>query len=245
MMKLRSSRLTVAVLAAATVILAAGGAAIGSNMGFKFNKPLTRVGDAPGSQTGKNWTSIPYNNPYGTINGFCTQVGLTSTGLTRTSVTFDNYDAAHPGFVSATCGSTTPASFNGTFPLKPGLGVEIRQPTNTAAFATSIIIVGSHNTGQAITVPIATGGRVGETDFAVPYHTTATRMLDICTMAGLTSTGLKRATLTQLNPGGAGVAAAFENASCGTTTPNPNLRLGEFVRIKDPVAAHTFVPAHF
>jgi hypothetical protein len=245
MMKLRSSRLTVAVLAAATVILAAGGAAIGSNMGFKFNKPLTRVGDAPGVQTGKNWTSVPYNNPYGTFNGLCSQTGLVSTGLTRTGFTVDNYDATHPGFSSATCGSTTPASFNGTFPLKPGLGIEIRQPSNAAAFVTSIIIVGSHNTGLPINVPIATGGRVGEVDFAVPYHTTATKMLDICTMAGLTSTGLKRATLTQLNPGGGGVAAVFENASCGNLTPNPNLRLGEFVRLKDPVAAHTFIPAHF
>jgi hypothetical protein len=244
MMKLRSSRLTVTVLAAATVILAAGGAAIGSNMGFKFNKPMTRVGDATGTQTGNNWTSVPYNNPYGTINGFCTQTGLNTTAIQKASVQFDNYDAAHAGFASTTCGATT-GVFNGTFPLIPGRGFQVRLPNNT--FPASIIIVGSHDPARALTM-VSTGGvagQVGAFDYAIPYHTTAVKMLDLCPQIGLTATGTRRGTIQALNPGAVGTPAAFETASCGTTTPNPNLRLGEFVRLRDPVIGHVFVPAHF
>jgi len=75
MMRFRPSRLTLAVVLAAATILAAGGAAVASNMGFKMNKGLT---EGPTNQPGKGemWTSIPFNNPYGSAAGFCTQTGL-------------------------------------------------------------------------------------------------------------------------------------------------------------------------
>src|SRR5213594_4041123 len=90
---------TVAVLVAAALILAAGGAAVASNMAFKFNKPLVLVPGGAATQTGNNWTSIPFNNPYPNINGFCTQTGL-KTGVGATQITTKNYNS--PPFTGLT-----------------------------------------------------------------------------------------------------------------------------------------------
>src|SRR5437867_4245170 len=81
MLRFKPTRLSVAVALAAVVILVAGGASVASNMGFKLNKPLVvqALDPFPG---GANWTSVPFNNPYTTINSFCLQAGLrTNVGL--------------------------------------------------------------------------------------------------------------------------------------------------------------------
>src|SRR5947209_7880111 len=123
MMKLSSWRLTVAILAAATIILVAGGLSIASNMGFKLNTPIvisTGVG-----QIGANWTSIPYNNPYGSAGGFCVQTGLVSTGLVgKGSITVLNETNGLASTV--TCGSPGASSLA----LIPGKRIQIKQPLN-------------------------------------------------------------------------------------------------------------------
>lgn len=234
MRNFRTSRPTVAVLVAAALILMVGGAAVASNMGFKMNKPLVKVATG---QTGNNWTSIPYHNPYGTINGFCTQTGLVSTGVTRTSITTKNYVTDTEGFRTYNCGSTAPVPPA----LVPGKAIQIRQP-NIAAATTSIIVVGSHNSGQPITFTEAL-----DAWFSVPYHTTWVNTNDFCTQAGLTSTGVTRASITRLNPG---PPAAFQTTTCGSTTTLFNLVLGEGLQVREAngtagTRVVTFTPAHY
>jgi hypothetical protein len=232
MLRLRTSRPTVAVLVAAALILTAGGAAVASNMGFKMNKPLVKIATG---QTGNNWTSIPYHNPYGTINGFCTQVGLISSGITRSQITTKNYVTDTEGFKTYNCGQTAPVPPA----LVPGKMFQIRQPV---AGVDSIIIVGSHNSAQPITFTENL-----DSWFSVPYHTTWVNTNDFCTQATLTSTGVTRATVTRLNPG---PPAAFQTTTCGSTTTFFNLVLGEGLQVREAnsiagTRVVTFTPAHY
>src|SRR5882672_1266745 len=75
MMKLGSSKMTLAVLTAAAFIVAAGGAAIASNMGFKINKQMFATSQILNA-IGDNWSALPYNIPYGTTADLCTQGGF-------------------------------------------------------------------------------------------------------------------------------------------------------------------------
>jgi len=232
MIRLKSMRPTVAVLLAAVLIVAAGGVAVASNMGFKFNKPLVKIPAGAATQTGNNWTSVPYNNPYGTLGGFCTQTGLLSSGLTRTALTTKNYNTNNEGFKTYSCGSTAAAAQA----ILKGKMFQIRQPTATGA-TDSIIIVGSHDPAQAITID-------KNLDYwlSVPYHTTWVTTNDFCTQAGLTSTGITRASLTRLNPG---PPAAFQTVACGSASPY-NLVLGEGLQVREPAKIQvTFIPAHY
>ena len=235
MMKLRSSRLTVAVMAVAAVILIAGGVATASNMGFKMNKALVFRG-ASGSQVGKNWTSLPFNNPYPTMAALCSQTGLLAAGLPARLTTLIDNGASIGQFQSATCGSAGA----GAITIPPGRGVQIEQPAFTGA-PSSIIIVGSHNPTMSITVQKASTGQQGNFWFSVPYHTTATTVRDLCIQAGLTSAGLP-ATVTRLNA----TTGTFNAPLCGSAAASTiALVLGEFVVIRDPGASRTFIPAHF
>jgi len=232
MIRLKSMRPTVAVLLAAVLIVAAGGAAVASNMGFKFNKPLVLVPTGVVTQTGNNWTSVPYNNPYGTLGGFCTQTGLVSSGLTRTTLTTKNYNTNNEGFKTYSCGS---AGATAQAILK-GKMFQIRQPT-VAGATNSIIIVGSHDPAHPFVID-----KLLDYWLSVPYHTTWVTTNDLCTQAGLTSTGLTRATIARLNPG---PPAAFQTVACGSASPF-NLVLGEGVQAREPVKTQvSFVPAHY
>lgn len=228
----KSSRLTVGVIAVAVAILVASGVSVASNMGFKMNKAIALAGTG---QVGNNWTSIPYNNPYGNAGAFCTMTGLSSTGLQRATLTFLNESTG--AFQPATCGSPAAA----TIPLIPGKGVQVRQPNITGA-PTSLIIVGSHNPALSLTIPDAGTGQVGRFWFAVPYHTTAVTGADLCASIGLTSTGLQRASITRLN----GATGAFSPANCGTAQATAlTLVLGEHLQLLEPNGPKTFTPAHF
>jgi len=232
---LKTSRPMIATFVAAALILAAGTAAVASNMGFKMNKPLVRIPTGPATQTGNNWTAIPYHNPYGTINGFCTQTGLVSTGLLRTSITTKNYVTDTEGLKSYNCGQTAPLPPA----LVPGKMVQIRQ---LATGLDSIIIVGSHNSGQTIT---ATEGQ--DLWFSVPYHTTWVTTDDLCAQSGLTSSGIQKAIITRLNPG---PPAAFQTTLCNALATRFNLVLGEGLQIREVngtagTRVVTFTPAHY
>jgi len=237
MMRIKSIRPTVAVVIAAVIIVAAGGAAVASNMGFKMNKPLVLVATG---QTGNNWTSIPFHNPYGTFNQFCTQTGLKTT-LTATQLTVRNYRADTDGFKSCNCGFScnTDPYFNAA--LVPGKMIQIKAVTGTP---TSIIIVGSHNSGQTLTVTEGVSFW-----YSVPYHTTAVDTDQLCAQIGLTSSGIPKASITRLNPG---PPAAFQTTTCGNPATKFNLVLGEGLQLTEANPASppgirviNFTPAHY
>jgi len=285
MMRLKSIRPTLAILVAAVVIVAAGGAVVASNMGFKMNKPLVKV--SGGGQTGNNWTSIPFHNPYGTIQGFCAQTGVSATGFAATGITTLNYN--EPPFAGPIGGTTAgacsnqnslpcpgtgttnsfcrcltdadcPATGTGSpffcaegpksFPcgsaaataqaLIPGKGFQIRQPTPTlpATNPSSIIIVGSHNSGQQLLIK-----KNVNFWYSVPYHTTAVTTNDLCTQLTLTATGFGPAGITRLIPG---PPAAPQSTTCGSTTTVFSLVLGEMIQIREPTKSTVpFTPAHY
>jgi hypothetical protein len=243
MTRLKSMRPTVAVLVAAILIVAAGGAAVASNMGFKMNKPLVRVGDAPNAFfTGIQYVSIPFHNPYGTINGFCLQTGLVSTGLTRTRIQAFNYTAPNQ---TLTCNCGNPAVAACAQALIPGKMLEIRQPSaSVAGSANSMIIVGSHN--SSIQIPVV---ELENVFYSVPFHTTAVTALDLCNQIGLSSTGINRGTVERLKPNYVPPEGPFQTYACGTAGPF-NLVLGEGVRIRQAnnqagIQTFSFNPAHY
>jgi hypothetical protein len=216
----------------ATAILAGGSAVTASNMGFLLNRPLVLAG--PG-QVGNNWTSIPFNNFYGTVGQLCSQTGLTSTGSPRATVTLLNEGTGI--FVTRSCGT----SAANAEPLVPGKGASIRQPNVTGAPA-SLMIAGAHDPALVLTIPDAGPGQIGNFWFSVPYHTTAVSRNDLCLSMRLTSTGLTRATITKLDA----ATGQFSTFACGTCADCPaDLVLGEFVQIREPNGPKSFVPAHF
>jgi len=214
---------TVAVGLAIAIIVAAGGASIASNMGFKLNKQLF-ASSAAGGQVGFNWISLPYNNPYGDVRHLCDQLGLpgNATVQTKQYIVGGANDGSSQNAavqVCGTCGATCGA-------LVPGQGYVIHCPvaTDPTPCPASVIIVGSHNGGTQITLPKTSSGIAGDWYMSVPYHTTAITLNDICVQAGMNGGLAKRL-----------------DASTGTTTsvtcPSPdamtkNLVLGEHVQMR-------------
>lgn len=241
MLNRKSPHLMLAVVVTAAAILIAGGAAIASNAGFKLNKAITLIPAGPASQVGDNWISLPYYQPYGTINGFCTQTGLSSTGgalVPKAAVTV--VDAALGAATTFTCGSAGAAAAN----LIPGRGYRVRQPTVTGA-PTSLIIVGSHNPGLQIHLEDAGNGQIGDNWISPPYHTTAVTVNDFCLSSGLSSTGgalVAKATVTRVDAA-LGQAATLTCGSAGAQAGA--LVLGEAVRVREPNAPKDFIPAHY
>lgn len=226
MIRLNSSRLPVAVMLSAAVVLAVGGAAVASNMGFKMNKPL--VGNT--ATSGQNWVSFPYNNPYGTIKNMCTQTGLPSALASTAQVTVIN--PANNVATTATCFAAT------TQPLPTNCtGVRILVPNGTV---TNMIIVGSHDPAKSCSIP-ANSASSGQFWFNVPYHTTALTAKDLCNQIGLASTLASTGQLTRINATNnlADTRTCFSGTSTGL-----NLVLGESIRIINPSAVN-FVPAHY
>jgi hypothetical protein len=241
MMKLRSSRPALAVIAAGVLILAAGGAAVASNMGFKLNKGLVPGG---AGNIGRNWVSIPYNNPYtagclasapNCAKALCDSLALPG-GIGQTLIR--NLNEVTGATTSTNCPTATTTTTGNGFPLVAGKAIDIRPPSTWPATG-SVIIVGSHNPTRSITVPDAGAGQIGRLWFAVPYHTTAVTTRDLCLSSGLTST-IGGATITRLNPN----TGAFQNAPCASN-PGLTLTLGEGVQITEPQGPKTFIPAHF
>jgi hypothetical protein len=247
MLKPNYSRLTAAVVIATVLILAAGGAAVASNMAFKLNRQLfgKRSGAGIPANEGNHWTSLPYFNPYTTncttpagvscAGAFCQATGLSKAAGIQVTLT-KRQTPPLTGFDNITCPTptaTTGASFG--FPLPAGQGIAIRQAPGD--LAGSIIIVGSHNPALALT---AQDAPTFKTWISIPYHTTAVSSRDFCVQGGLSLGPGPAATITTLNP----VTAGFTNTSC-TVSPGQTLTLGTFVEVTEPNGPKTFVPAHF
>ena len=271
MMKPNSLRARVPAMIAAGVILLAGGAAIASNMGFKMNKALyPRGGAGISGNVGKNYTSLPYNNPYGTAQGLCAQTGVDMhLPIGNTTITRLNDTAAGAGFTTVTCSTAATAP---NFSLVSGKMLEIKMPTSWPS-GQGVIIVGSHNPAFPITTwkaqnacanslgnptfttctsnancPGSTCIAVGKYWLSVPYHTTAVTANDLCLQAGFKTT-FPGTTITRLN----GQTGQFTTVACNNSAQAAglNLVLGEGLEIADTngaagnPTATTFTPAHF
>jgi hypothetical protein len=238
MLNRKSPHLTLAVVATVAAILIAGGAAIASNAGFKLNKGITLAG---AGQVGDNWISLPYYQPYGTIGGFCTQTGLSSTGGALVPkagvVEVDPLTGAPSPF---TCGSAGAAARN----LIAGRGYRVRQP-NVAGAPTSLIIVGSHNPGLQLHIEDAGNGTAGDNWISPPYHTTAVSFNDFCQSSGLSSTGgalVPKAAITRVDA----TTGTPITRTCGSSGAQAEpLVLGESVRVREPNGPKDFIPAHY
>jgi hypothetical protein len=232
-------RSAVAVVVAATLILAAGGAAVASNMGFKLNQPLVLSG---AGGIGDNWTSIPYLNPYTSgcsgaaagqscLGALCTALGLPL----ATSLLMVNADTG--ANITSTCVLSTANTI--PIPTTPqARAVKIRGGATPA----SVIIVGSHNPSIAqILYPADGAAPNGHNWWAVPYHTTAVTYKDLCNQIGLPGA----ASLLMKNPTTGGNIGPFTCLSPSANTTN--LVLGRGVRILNgsTTATTTFTPAHF
>lgn len=253
MMKHKASRLTVAVLAAAAVIVVAGSVATASNMGMKLNKAL--VTPLAGTRSGDNWVSIPYNNPYysaancttaagvSCLNDFCVKTGLP---LGTTFIDVPDQCSGLPSHIA--CGTTAAKSTAllqaaATAPcIAQPVGVKVRG----TAVPASIIIVGSHSSQQLHiepTDPAALSPEKGAYWFPVPYHTTAVTANDLCTQAGL---ALGFGTVDTVSAS----ALVPTHVTCGSNAAKTtNLRLGEAARLRDSHVPFpgglNFTPAHF
>lgn len=232
MARFKLSRLSVAVLVAAALILAAGGAAVASNMGFKLNKALTKVPTPVNGEVGTNWLSIPL---FGFTNGTAL---CASSGLPAGTPLFQINETSG-ATVNGTCGFANAANI-GSF--NTGRGVRIR--TTLTSLPASIIIVGSHNPAQLVTVPAFGAGDIGSLWFSVPYHTTAITAQDLCNQVGAPAFG---ASVRIVHPNGVALTPTCGTAAASAATAN--LVLGEAVRIRTAGAygavAHSFTPAHF
>lgn len=157
----KSKMLALTVVAVAAVVLAGG--LVASNMGFKLNYVLLGSTD-PGSASGTNYVSLPYNPQVGIGNAqeLFKDIGAEGGAVTelqrhlRASNTFEVYKLV-PGGVGVT-----------NFVLTPGEGYIF----NMAGGAFNYIIVGSHNPAATVTLEgTGVGGSASGTNYyAHPYH---------------------------------------------------------------------------
>jgi len=221
------------VAATVAVAMVAGGLAIGSNMGFKFNAQI--VAGAGASPKFDNWLSLPDNGPYPKANNICTSFGLTSTGPNSTRGVVTRLIASTGAPVSYTCGTAT----FGAFALVKGEAIKIRNNVTINS-----IVVGADDPTN--TIPIASGvGASPKFDnwVSVPYHTTAVKANDLCTDMGLTATGPNstRGVVTRLIAS----TGAPVSYTCGTATFGAfTVTVGEGIKVRNN-AAKSWLASHF
>jgi len=221
------------IAATMAVAMVAGGLAIGSNMGFKFNAQI--VAGAGASPKFDNWISLPDNSPYVKANNVCTSLGLTSTGVNSTRGVVSRLISSTGGFANYTCGAATV----GAFTLVKGEAIKIRNNVTINA-----IVVGADDPSN--TIPIQTGAGASpkfDNWVSVPYHTTAVKANDLCTDMGLTSTGVNstRGVVSRLIASTGG----FGNYTCGAATVGAfAVTVGEGIKVRNN-AAKSWLASHF
>lgn len=240
------SRIPWTLLMFGAMIGSAGGIAIASNMAFRLVKPIVN-----GALLGPNdnWTSIPYQNSYGTFGGFCNKTGLKTTIGSNARITWINPVSNAP--TSLLCG--TSGADNQPLPVD-GSGILIEQPASSGA-RTSIVIVGSHDPTLTVNIlpycsttqsspaycansPITGQGLFW---FSVPYHTTAVTFRDLCVSADLSRTITMTASISRIDA----ATGVPESVTCySAASTGIKLVLGEAVLIKE-VAPKSFIPTHF
>jgi len=235
-----SSKWLIAATAAVAVI--AGGLALGSNMGFKFNAQV-HPGVAPSPlPEGDNWVSVPDNSPYQTTQGakiLCQQLGLVSVGVNTTRGVVSRLISSSGVFQNYTCGTNTALAFT---PVQ-GEALKVRNPS-TAPTPINGIIVGSDNPNNTTSI-VAAGSPLpkGDNWVSVPYHTTAIKANDLCSDMGLTTTGVNtaRGIVSRLTAS----TGVLQNYTCGTNTALAFIvTTGEGAKVRNPVAK-SWLPSHF
>jgi len=156
---------------AGAILLAVGGAAVASNMGFKYAANL------PTADPDIYDVSIPLNHNYTTLSSIFDDIN-TSPGCTAASVTVFNPD-------QSSCTWNGPFSCNTAYNSGQGIRVTVGGP------CTGWIIVGSHNPSFQYAFPTNDPDIY---DVSVPYHTTQT------SLAGLYSEIPNAASVTIFNP---------------------------------------------
>jgi hypothetical protein len=136
---------------AGAILLAVGGAAMASNMGFKF------VPNIATHDPDIYPISIPFNNNYPTLSSIFNDISA-SPGCTAASVAL---------FAADQSSCTWTGGFTCDAPYPSGRGVIV----TVSAGCTGWVIVGSHNPSQVINFPVPDPGIQ---DVSVPYHTTQT-----------------------------------------------------------------------
>jgi len=154
---------------AGAILLAVGGAAVASNMGFKF-VPNLATGDPDIYQI-----SLPFNNNYVDIQDVFDDISA-SAGCSAAAVT-----VFHPD--QSTCAWTGSLSCNEAVGSARGVRV------GTIGPCTGWVIVGSHNPALTVSVPLDPL----ILDASIPYHTTKTDL------AGLFSEIPNAAQVTKFN----------------------------------------------
>lgn len=219
--------------ATAAVAVVAGGLALGSNMGFKFNAQIAAAGTP--LPKGDNWLTVPDNSPYTKANIVCQQLGLVSTGANTGRAIVSRLNAATGVPQTYTCGGSTALAFAPVV----GEAIRVRNPGLLNG-----ILVGSDNPNNTTTIS-ASGGALpkGDNWISVPYHTTAVKASDLCADIGLVSTGANsgRGTVVRLNA----TTGVPQTYTCGGSTALAfTLVTGEGVKVRNPVAK-SWLPSHF
>jgi len=202
-------------------VIALGGLALGSNMGFQITVPI--ASGAGVSPKYDNWLSIPLNNPYPKANSLCAGLGLVSTGPNASRGVVSRLICSTGVLANYTCGSATV----GAFALVKGEGVKVRNPV-----AISSPLFGSHDPTFAIPLcgDCFTGASPkSETWVSVPYHFVGKKADAICNDAGLYSGTSCASVVSRLIPSSGGLA----NYTCGSSTLGAfTLTIGEAVKIR-------------
>jgi hypothetical protein len=225
--------------ATAIVAMVAGGLALGSNMGFKFNAQI--VSGTGASPKFDNWFSVPDNNPYPKAANVCSQLGLLSTGPTATRASVARISSVSAGSLQTfTCGGLA-----GSFSLTKGEAIKIR--TNNPAVVTfNSIVVGSDDPNNPMTIQAGTTASPKFDNWvSVPYHTTAVKAADLCTDIGLTSTGptATRGTVARISNISLGTLQTF---TCGGLAGSFTLTVGEGIKVRTNNATpKNWVASHF
>jgi hypothetical protein len=160
------------VVAMAVCLIAAAGALLASNMGFKLNYQLTGPGAPNG--TGRNTLSLPYFRQTGIDNAQQLMLDIGS-GVITPVTTLSRYNEATDGFVAYTgrMGAGAP------FALVGGESYLV-QMTSTVNY----IVVGAHDPSLVTSLDGPGAPGTGRNFYAPPYNITAANAQQLMTDIG-------------------------------------------------------------
>jgi hypothetical protein len=197
------------------VLLLACGAAVASNMGFKFVPNITQSGPA------KQYTvSFPLNNNYTNAASVLGDIpgGCNATGVIRIAPSVGG--STRQGWLAPGTGTN--------FSISKGEGYLVE----TTANCTTWVIVGSHD--PAYVYNFASGL---QTLASIPYHTTATAAADLLSSVGPNASGVIR-----IAPSvGGATRQGWLAPGTGTNFP---VTIGEAYLV-EVSAATAWTPAHY
>jgi hypothetical protein len=226
---------TLIVSAVAIVAVLVAGGLFASNMGFKLNYAMERVGTAvPGgtSRSGSQTLALPYNQQTDIVNQFQLITDMGGTGIVAQ---VGQYIRSTDSF----------ALYNGTAgvapALIPGEGYLVTLQA-TAPATINYIVVGSHNPGLGIDLFATAPGvsRSGQNLWSYPYHSTNANgfqlINEINAFAGA-GTVSQIGTYVQSSD-----SFALYNGTAGVA---PNLVPGEAVLIGVNGNVSNWIPSHY